>query len=468
MASIRPFCLAPRRLPRDVLARISSVQPVLNKLYDAVSKAEDFIADALGETATACAWGARELEAFRSSAPWQAEKPKLLLPNAVYLHGDDQGASSHHPLTLTVGNVQAGEPYQLELVHNLHSTERPDVLPGPMHAACEAIAAVARLVHPVEQCVAILTKPLGTLALRTRIDVRGVGVALQKVHGVSTVIYVSMADLAQGELDANGDLLVGGTRISVIYSRYDFSHPTGAFLSPREYKEQLSEAMRSEWRTIEMIERSNAVMSSSLGARLANRRSIIRALTVEAGAMERFVEPEEAAMLRDVLPMPWDLLDGEQREILRERVTMSAPAGGVQHESGPRFGRAPVVAKNLLRPRTGSGKTQDRKDSNGMLIEDREELLRLLDDEKRRRFYVAYERVTPAVEDAAVVVDGNTLVIDEALSEVAAYGVFAADASGRVLVNAHAGCGARIRPADPHHPLAAALGYGALSTCRAG
>ena len=100
-----------------------------------------------------------------------------------------------------------------------------------------------------------------------------------------------------------------------------------------------------------------------------------------------------------------------------------------------------------------------------MLIEEREELMSLLDDKERRRWYVGYERVHPAVEPAALVVDGDVHTVEEAVAEIAAYGVFVADASGEVLVNTHAGSGARIRPAYQTHPLAAAVGYGALSTC---
>ena len=49
------------------------------------------------------------------------------------------------------------------------------------------------------------------------------------------------------------------------------------------------------------------------------------------------------------------------------------------------------------------------------------------------------------------------------ISEVASYGAFVADASGSVLTNVHAGFGVRTRPADPSHPLAPSIGFGALS-----
>ena len=54
-----------------------------------------------------------------------------------------------------------------------------------------------------------------------------------------------------------------------------------------------------------------------------------------------------------------------------------------------------------------------------------------------------------------------------AVSEVASFGAFVADASGEILMNEAAGFGARTRPGDATHALAASLGYGALSCIEA-
>ena len=56
--------------------------------------------------------------------------------------------------------AQAGEPYQLSLVHTLQSAEHENLKPGPLHAVTETLARAARLVHPASPCIAILTKPI--------------------------------------------------------------------------------------------------------------------------------------------------------------------------------------------------------------------------------------------------------------------------------------------------------------------
>ena len=114
-------------------------------------------------------------------------KPRLLLPNSVYLQSAASSCDgAADGAVLSVANVQAGEPYQLELVHTQQraeltqrradeTTAAHDLQRGPLRAVCAALAAAARLVHPHSPCIAILSKPLSSLALRTRIDVRGVG-----------------------------------------------------------------------------------------------------------------------------------------------------------------------------------------------------------------------------------------------------------------------------------------------------
>ena len=211
----RTITLSPYCVPSRALGRLRALQPIMQKLYAAVARDSDFLHAALGGSA-GCAWCAEELAVFRRVESHANAKPLLLLPNSVFLwpDGDDDAAP-----VLSVGNVQAGEPHQLELVHALQSAEHADVEGGPLATACATLAAAARLVHPSRQCVAVVTKPAERLAVRTRLDVLGVGARLQREHGVDTVLYVSMDDLGRARLDASGDLMLDGHRISVLYSR---------------------------------------------------------------------------------------------------------------------------------------------------------------------------------------------------------------------------------------------------------
>jgi len=86
---------------------------------------------------------------------------------------------------------------------------------------------------------------------------------------VPTVLYVGVAELAQAHVDAAGDLRLGDHAVSLVYSRFDFSHPFGAHQAQAEPEEG---AVWREWAVVEAMECSRAVMSSSLSSRLAHRR----------------------------------------------------------------------------------------------------------------------------------------------------------------------------------------------------
>ena len=109
MLGVRAACLAPRHVDSTHLRSLCALQPVLNKLYDAVSRDVDFIAEAIRSRMPPCAWQEKELAIFQQTAAHAATsgKPRLLLPNSIYLQ------PSATRSVLTVGNVQAGEPYHV-------------------------------------------------------------------------------------------------------------------------------------------------------------------------------------------------------------------------------------------------------------------------------------------------------------------------------------------------------------------
>ena len=476
MLGVRAVALGARLVDGSHLDHLRSLQPVLHKLYDAVAKDVDFLTSAIRSRMPPCAWQEKELQVLHQTAEHSLRKPRLLLPNSIYL----QKAANES--VLTVGNVQAGEPYHVEALRE-QLLQQPGLTTtvevGPLHAHCAAIASAARLVHPSAPCVAILSKPPDALAERTRTDVRGVGSTLQCDYGIDTVLYVSMRDLADAvvETDGSGDLRLGEHRISVVYSRYDFSHPFGRPVPRESAASVLAQGgpqrgavggdssigagrlreLWEEWETIANMERSRAIVSSDLGCRLAHRRSVTYALQ-QPGGVERFLcEPADVAAVRGVLPEQWSLRSGdaESARCVTDLVRSDADR---------------LVAKNVLRPRTGSGPTQDRLHSGGAPVVSADGLRALLhEDEGSREWYLLYRKLAPLTHSAVVRdVGGSVHSIDEVTSEIAVYGAFLSLAGERdPRINVCAGVAARTRPVDAMHPLTAGLGYGALSCVEA-
>jgi hypothetical protein len=196
---MRSFGLKPISISSAKLARMAEAQPLFHKLYAGVARDADFIHMTFDQMSTKCAWTRREIAVYDRVASHANSKPLLLLPNSVYLQSPSPGAAP----TCSCSNVQAGEPYQLQLVHTLQSAEHEGVqagarsacspsvselptpslswfaapcwlaavkLPfpptsGPLRVACSAVAAAARMVHPSRTCVALLAKPIHRLAL---------------------------------------------------------------------------------------------------------------------------------------------------------------------------------------------------------------------------------------------------------------------------------------------------------------
>ena len=463
MLGIRSSCLTPRRCDSALIHSLGALQPTLHRLYDAVARDVEFVTDAIRSRIPSCKWQAKELEVYRRMAPYAAQKARLLLPNSIYL---EVGPGR---CLLTVGNVQAGEPYHVDVLHRRMLSEGArSIQPGPLGVHCAAIAAAAALVHPDEPCVAVLTKPTSGLARRTAEDVRGVGSMLQSEYGIRHVLYVSMNDLAEAVVDsATKDLRLGPHRISVLYSRYDFSHPFGVPIgdahkaveigsSSSSSSSSSSEAQRvrelwAEWETICKIESSRAIISSDMGCRLAHRRAVAYALS-RPGGVERFLpDPLEVAAVRSVLPEQWSLRPNDRE---------SEEAAALVHADADGF-----IAKNVFRPRTGSGVLQDRHASGGMPTTTAEGVRGLLRDEVRREFHLLYRKLHPVTHDAVVQHTDGTVhrIHAAAISELAAYGAFLKVPDGE-LINTSAGIAARTRPADADAcGSLPALGYGALS-----
>ena len=128
------------------------------------------------------------------------------------------------------------------------------------------------------------------------------------VEAVSKVLFVSMHDLSKARVDSNGDLIYRGHKISVIYSRYDFSHPSGQYDSnPTDDAPASPIVWQSEWETIEKIECSRAILSSNIGCRLAVRRRTHFELS-RPGVLESLgLTTREIELIKTVLPDQWSL-----------------------------------------------------------------------------------------------------------------------------------------------------------------
>jgi Eukaryotic glutathione synthase, ATP binding domain len=154
------------------LEKLKALQPVFNKLYDRISQDEEWLNNTVFKNiARQCAWTQREMQAYNKSLRALKSKPTLLLSNSIYLSPEE----TNDDFTLIVTNVQAGEPFQVQLAYDFQrSVYTKGLQKGPLAMVTSTLARAARMVHQHKPCIAILSKPSEKLALRTRADVLGV------------------------------------------------------------------------------------------------------------------------------------------------------------------------------------------------------------------------------------------------------------------------------------------------------
>ena len=125
---LRSFSKTPLQLPREELNILKSLQPILHRLYDSIALDKHFIVNAFKPMTAECEWIKQEIAVYERCHRAQELKPRLSLPNFVYMahnvcmeDGDEDSVTV--PYTLSVSNVQAGGPFQAELVRSFqHAT----------------------------------------------------------------------------------------------------------------------------------------------------------------------------------------------------------------------------------------------------------------------------------------------------------------------------------------------------------
>ena len=356
---------------------------------------------------------------------------------------------------------------------------------GRSATACATIAAAARLVHPSRQCVAVVTKRRSACSARAPRRARA-------ARGCSastawTPCCTSRWTIRRARLDASGDLMLDGHRISVLYfevrrargqrrraadcgailrrpihhaRRYDFSHPSGSYLDAAG---AAALEQWSEWPTIERIEASNAVLSSDLdvGWRTDGWRSTRSAAAAASSAFyRRRKRPRCAACYRG---------SGRSATHQNARRRASSSTRAAPEPSSRRIccgrARAPTARRTATRPaaRRRRGRRGDRRPRGvgGRCDVGAIRVVRTGDRAHARGRPRPPRRPPPP---PARNLGGRELRRAPRAARAAAGAAADGDGEGDEGggVNVHAGFGARTRPAAADHPLAAELGYGAL------
>lgn len=402
-----PFALTPAPItPRDN-HRIEELTAPFNRLVLALSRDIGFLGEVLA--------GVAESDGFTRDLLAMAAAREALQPLRLFLTRGDYflqaGGAGEPPLirqvelnTISAGyaglagrvnllhrQLFAGTPQAEELIHN-------DPI-GPISRGVSR--AFGHYGHP-EGCLLMIVQPGdGNI-----FDQRMLEIALRE-EGIE-VERMTLEELAERGRLREGHLTVGGRIAAIVYFRAAYTPDD--FTSPDTFRAR------------GMIENSSAVSIPDIATQLAGTKKI-QQLLAEAGTLEKFCLPPDAALLRSTFAGIY---------------SMEEPIQGPE-------GSLPAWRAAMARPGEFVMKPQREGGGNNLFDDELRAALAGSSAEERRPF-ILMERIAPVTHTALLVKEG---VAEETLcvSEIGRFGLLLAH-GGEELLNVDAGYLVRTKPRE--------------------
>ena len=414
-----PVSCGPTAFPREAFALAAEASTAFAELYDAVSRDDAFLRDALrgaikNDSFTASLWGVYE----RSGGQEGRVKAEVGVLRSDYM----LDAPSGLPLQVEVNTVSTSFMALATKVSEMHrylalwsakDGEKVDLSAIPennaLASAGDVLAAGWRAMGSRGK-IMMVVQP----GERNMFDQRHVSQYIFEKHGVRTVRATLTEVNAEGKL-RDGTLTFRGDDISLVYFRAGYT--------PADYPSD------GEWAARLMIERSNALKSPSVAMHLAGSKKIQQKLA-EPGVLEKFM-PDRAALMRRVFAGLYSLDGDEGTEAVK--LALANPAAYVlkpQREGG---------GNNLY-----SDALRARLEKGGDLGE-----------------YILMQRILPPAHETLTVRAGDVRKI-ETLSELGIYGSYLR-VGDEIVINKHGGHLLRTKAASSDEGGVAA-GYAVLDS----
>ena len=401
-----PFALAPFPFPRSEYERLVAMQPTFNRLVELVAEDSEWLEATLAQTAASDAFTRRLLELRRSSPRRQAASLGLLRSDYMIDAGSGEGDAvfeTGRALQVELNTIASSFGCLSTVLSGLHAyvvskydDAVPDAwLPLPPNGATAGLARGIAAAH-FEYCAqfpaaagaaprraAIVVQP----GERNQMDQRMLEHELWATHGVA-LERVTLLDFFDGATvdAASGALTLGGWELSVAYFRAGYS--------PDEYVSD------REWDARGKVEASRAIKCPTVAYQLAGCKKVQQALAAP-GALERFLDDDDAATLRTVFAGLYDL------DVADDHAAVDA-----------------VVQAALAEPDKYVLKPQREGGGNNLYGDDLKRALETLSPQDRAAF-ILMDRINPPMKKATLVRDGEP-VVGDCVCELGVYGTILA------------------------------------------
>ncbi|KAF8018050.1 hypothetical protein BT93_H3068 [Corymbia citriodora subsp. variegata] len=384
-----PFALLPVSFPESHFREACELAPIFNELVDRVSLDGKFLQDSLARTKKVDAFTSRLLD-IHSKMMEINKKDEIRLG----LHRSDYMLDEQTKLLLQLelNTISSSFPGLSCLVSELHrsllnhygETLGLDPRRIPTNAAVSQYAeALAKAWIEFNNPKAAVLVVVQTEELNMY-DQHWLSSVLRERHNVRSIRKTLAEINAEGELQPDGTLLVGGVPVAIIYFRAGYT--------PNDYPSEL------EWRARLLMEESSAIKCPSISYHLAGTKKIQQELA-KPNVLERFLENKEhIAKVRKCFAGLWSLEDPD------------------------------IVGKAIESPELFVMKPQREGGGNNIYGSDlREALLRLQHEgTEDNAAYILMQRIFPAISLTTLIRDGICYK-DHAVSEIGVYSAYLSD-----------------------------------------
>ncbi|CAM0874052.1 unnamed protein product [Alopecurus aequalis] len=395
-----PFSLLPTHFPASFWKQACELAPIFNELVDRVSLDGKFLQDSLSRTKQVDDFTSRLLE-IHSKMMAVNKKEDICLG----LHRSDYmlDSETNSLLQIELNTISTSFPGLGSLVSELHRTllkQYHEVLgldseriPRNYAATqfAEALGKAWAEYNNDSAVVMMVVQP----EERNMYDQYWIINHLKESHGVMT-IRKSLAQVeAEGQLLADGTLVVDGRPVAVVYFRAGYA--------PNDYPSEV------EWSARLLIEQSYAIKCPSISYHLVGTKKIQQELA-KPSVLERFLDNEEdIAKLRKCFAGLWSL---DNEEIVKSAI-----------EKPDLF---------VLKPQREGG-------GNNLYGHDlRETLIRLQDEEgEALAAYILMQRIFPRAS-LTQLVQGGVCFEDLTISELGIFGAYLRN-KDKVVINDQSG-----------------------------
>ncbi|XAR52557.1 Glutathione synthase [Bertholletia excelsa] len=381
-----PFALLPTSFPETHWKQACEVAPIFNELVDRVSLDGKFLQDSLSRTKKVDAFTCRLLD-IHSKMQETGKKEEIRLG----LHRSDYMLDAQTKLLLqielnTISSSFPGLSCRVSELHRnllnqykehlgLDSSRIPENT--AVFQFAEALAKAWKEYNNPRAVVMVVVQP----EERNMYDQHWLCSVLKERHNVSSIRKTLAEVDAQGVLQEDGALLVGGQAVAVIYFRAGYA--------PTDYPSE------SEWCARQLMEQSSAVKCPSISYHLAGTKKIQQELA-KPNVLERFLEnKDDIAKVRKCFAGLWSLDDSSivKDAIARPELYVMKP----QREGGGNNIYGDDVSQKLIQLQEGGS--------------------------EENAAYILMQRIFPTISPTFLLREG-ICHRDHAISELGVYGAY--------------------------------------------